>query len=164
MQFAIIFALTVLSTISPSLARFVLPASLFVNSSNLAVSGSGIYGKHSGAGIDYLYLGDKSYNSSQLLMTDGTQLYTNRTGYAKYFNVDDHYAKLTVSGPNSKNIEFDYYDDKHYLTVGGEMGGFFACKNTSDPYNYSLSEFELMYYPTGGEGSACIPVNVYKAQ
>ncbi|GMG39612.1 unnamed protein product [Ambrosiozyma monospora] len=164
MLVALIFALTVLSTISPSLARFVLPASLFVNSSNPALSGSGIYGKHSGEGVDYLYLGDKNFNSSQLLMRDGTQLYTNRTGNAKYFNVDDPYAKLTVAGPNSKKIGFVYYDDKHCLTVGGDISGFFACKNTSDPYNYSVHEFELMYYPTGGENDNCIPVNVYKIQ
>ncbi|GME85134.1 unnamed protein product [Ambrosiozyma monospora] len=161
MQFSLL-TLTLSALVSKALANNgAEPAKLYVNSTAPEVFGAGIFARHEGAGIDYLFLGQ----GSDTLVWNGQQIYTNKIGYSQYFNVDDKFAQLTVQGENSKPITFTTIDEKNYLLVDGKLEGFFACKNTNDIYQYSKDSYELMYYPDGGEDEAnCLAVNVYRSQ
>ncbi|GME87273.1 unnamed protein product [Ambrosiozyma monospora] len=164
MQFSLL-ALSLSALVSKAFAATsnngVEPAKLYVNSTAPQVFGAGVFAKHEGAGIDYLFLAQ----DSDVLVWDGEQIYTNKIGYSQYFNLDSNYVQLTVAGKNSEPISFVDIDDKNYLTVGGKLDGFYACKNTNDPYKYSTDSYELMYYPNGGQDEAnCLAVNVYRSQ
>ncbi|GME86164.1 unnamed protein product [Ambrosiozyma monospora] len=161
MQFSILtLTLSALASTALAVNNAVSPARLYVNSTAPEVFGAGIYARHEGAGIDYLFLGQ----GADILVWDGEQVYTNKIGYSQYFNVDSNFVQLTVDGKNSKPISFTTIEDKNYLTVDGKLEGFFACKNTDDSYQYSKDSYELMYYPDGSEDEAnCLAVNVYRA-
>ncbi|GME94339.1 unnamed protein product [Ambrosiozyma monospora] len=96
---AVLSAVANAATPTPDMEN-VVPALLYVNSTDSELSGNAIYSIHEGAGINYLFLAESG--NPELLLSDGTQLFTNATGNIQYFNVDSKFAQLAGETPNSK--------------------------------------------------------------
>lgn len=105
---------------------------------------TGITNYHEGAGINYLFL--TGIDSPTYIYNQCTRkIYVPfASDYKQYLNVDGSLVQLTVSGPNG---EFGVVKngDTSYLTLDGDSQGWVACKNTSDPYNYSRNLYQLAY-------------------
>ncbi|GME86755.1 unnamed protein product [Ambrosiozyma monospora] len=135
---------------------------LYVNSKADApqIFGAGISSKHSGAGINYLFLG----RGAETLQYDGFEITSTNSGTKQWLNLDGPFVQLTVASTGGQRLTWKDVDGKKYLSVNGRSDGFFACKNTGDPYNYSANEYELMYYPSGGQPSSCLKIDgLYRA-
>lgn len=124
---------------------------LFAISNNGTRTGISYY--HEGAGINYLFLaGENSpvytYNHCN------NQIYsTFEENYKFFFSEVDGFVQFSVVGPNG-----DFTIDDSYLAIDGETSGWLACKNTSDPYNYSTNIPQLAF--TGTSFTECEPIVV----
>jgi hypothetical protein len=129
---------------------------LVVKSDNSEINGNTLGFPHSGAGLNYAFLGTSA--QSQVLDYDADKklLVSTETGIPQSFTVGK-YAGLTV---NQNNDQFTF-DDKNTLLVNGSPDNFYACKNTGDPYNYSERSYELMYY-TADAPEGCIGLTLVK--
>jgi hypothetical protein len=118
---------------------------LRVVSDHNEVNGNTVGFSHEGAGIDYAFLGTSP--QSQVLDYDAEahRLYNHEPGLPapQNFEVDGEYVSVSVQETYS-NIMFDNLNS---LLVNGSADGFYACKDTNDPYNYSNDQYELMWYP-----------------
>lgn len=149
-----------ISTIALTLAAASLAAAeqvtLYIASDNDSVNGNSIGFSHAGAGIDYGFLG--TADSSVSLDYDesaGSLSQPFVSGSVQSFSVDNKYVALTVAGSNSKFS----FNSENTLLVDGSDKGFYACKNTGDPYNMSTNSYELMFYKSDAP-SDCIEVTV----
>ncbi|GME71185.1 unnamed protein product [Ambrosiozyma monospora] len=167
MQFSVRSALSLFAILSASVMADdsnLENIGLYVESDNTEIDGNGLSSKHSGAGIDYFFLG----TGSETLIFDSSkaQIYKNFAGqYEQYFDVaTSNYVQMTVSDANIASVQFTQVDGgKQYLTLGSSQDGFYACKNVNDPYNYSASSYELMYYADGNvNNDSCVAVKVYR--
>ncbi|GMM28464.1 hypothetical protein DAMA08_011800 [Martiniozyma asiatica (nom. inval.)] len=132
---------------------------LVVQSDDKSVDGSTLGFIHEGAGINYGFAGSAE-KSEPLDYDEKTQLLTTTaTGITQVFSVDSKYVATTVAG-STKKFSFD---DESKLLVDGSSAGFYLCKNTGDPYNYSQSSYELMYY-TSDSPSDCITITLVDSQ
>ncbi|GME67492.1 unnamed protein product [Ambrosiozyma monospora] len=165
MQFSIRSALSLFTILSASvLADSSLEnIALYVESDNTEINGNGLSTLHSGAGIDYFFLG----TSAESLIFDSSkaQIYKTFAGqYEQYFDAaTSNYVQMTVSEAHIADIQFTKVDGgKQYLNLNSSPDGFYACKNVNDPYNYSASSYELMYYADGSvDNDSCVAVKVY---
>jgi hypothetical protein len=129
---------------------------LVVKSDNSEINGNTLGFPHSGAGLNYAYLGTSA--QSQVLDYDADKklLVSTEAGIPQSFTAGK-YVGLTV---NENNDQFTF-DDKNTLLVNGSPDNFYACKNTGDPYNYSERSYELMYY-TADAPEGCIGLTLAK--
>lgn len=148
---------TLLATATAAAAANAQTVNLVVKSGSKEIDGNTIGFKHEGAGMDYAFLGTSA--QSQLLDYDATsKSLTYNAQYPYSFNVDK-YVSLTVGGSNSEIT----FNSENTLLVNGTSSGFYACKNTNDPYQYSKYSYELMYYKTEAPLD-CIALNLANGQ
>ncbi|GME74997.1 unnamed protein product [Ambrosiozyma monospora] len=171
MQFSIKSALSLLTIFSASALAdhghgYLQNISLYVESNNTEINGNGLVSKHSGAGVDNIYLATEA---EQLIYDNSKNLvYRDYAGqYKEYLDGDsDGFIKLTVSDDLFATFLFgDSIDGgKEYMSWGSAQTGFYACKNVNEAYNYSASQYELMYYPYEDkiDNDSCVAVKVYR--
>ncbi|TID15764.1 hypothetical protein CANINC_004293 [Pichia inconspicua] len=135
---------------------------LTVKSDNQEVNGNNLSFLHEGAGINYAFLGTGSnpepleYDSEAKTLTQDIEI-AGGQHIPLVFGEYNSYVAVSVSN-SLWEITFDKDDT---LAVNGTTSGFYACKNTNDPYNYSKMSYELMYY-TENAPEACIDVTLVK--
>lgn len=115
-------------------------ARIVAESNEKAIGGKGIYGKHEGAGINYVFFGEPTdlyYNTTTNELSDRQQSASFKLG------VYEGIATLSVLGDQATPI---LVGDDQYLTVNGSANTFAACKNINDPYRYSENEYVLTSY------------------
>ncbi|GME85057.1 unnamed protein product [Ambrosiozyma monospora] len=147
MKFATLSAVS-LALVSKALADETVE--LFIKSDNSDVSGKGISAIHEGAGINYFFAG----NGAQDLSYDGSSLTSNEIGYPQWFTPDG-FVQMSVSG----EVTGITFDSDGTLEYNGSADGFQACKNVNDPYNYSKSQYAIMYKSSSGD---CVDIKLIK--
>ncbi|VEU24281.1 DEKNAAC105653 [Brettanomyces naardenensis] len=129
---------------------------LWVKSDNSEVNGKGLSSLHEGAGINYFFLGDgtisMTYDATTGLVSESIG-----SGIVTSFGaVGDHFAASSVTTPY-----FDVtFEDDGTLQANGSSDVFYACQNTGDPYQYSTSQWEVMYYPAKDAPEGCLPITL----
>ncbi|QOU18323.1 hypothetical protein BRETT_000045 [Brettanomyces bruxellensis] len=113
---------------------------LTVLSDNSEVKGMAVSNTHEGAGLNYLFIG---------------AIY--RKLYVQYLTAMEHFMAMSVS--TSVDV---YTFDGNLLALNGSTKNFYACKNTGDPYEYSASSYEVMYYASDAP-SSCLSIQLSKA-
>lgn len=129
---------------------------LIAKSNNTEISNKGVGFIHEGAGINYGFLGAEGQGATLSYNETEKQIILD-TGVLQFFRVSSGYVAVSVEGPDSE-ITFDNND---FLLVNGSSKHFFGCKNTNDPYQYSVSSYEVMYYPEDAP-SGCLPLTLQK--
>ncbi|GAV28452.1 hypothetical protein PMKS-001923 [Pichia membranifaciens] len=129
---------------------------LIAKSNNTEISNKGVGFIHEGAGINYGFLGAEGQGATLSYNETEKQIILD-TGVLQFFRVSGGYVAMSVVGPDSE-ITFDSND---YLLVNGSSEHFFGCKNTNDPYQYSVQSYEVMYYPENAP-SGCLPLTLQK--
>ncbi|KAK7205267.1 hypothetical protein BZA70DRAFT_277742 [Myxozyma melibiosi] len=144
-----------LAGLAASAAATVANVTLEVVSSDSTIDGQFLSSIHEGAGINYVFLGPsgETYSYDSSANTFGGVSFA---GLTSYFQVNDE-DLVTVSILGGYT-DFDIVDG-NTLAVNGSSSGFYACKNTGDPYSYSTSEYQALYY-TSGAPSDCIPFTI----
>lgn len=127
------FALPVLSLLASAKAF-----NLITESDNDALNNQEISGLHEGAGINYAFLSGLASNFAYNT-TDKT-LYQTGDIYPFPFSISSQGA--VVFGEDSQPVEFDH----DVLKYNGSSNGFYACKNTGDIYDYSASQYAVVYF------------------
>lgn len=114
---------------------------LIVNSENAEIDGNTLGFSHEGAGINYAFLG--TAETSQLLEYDEAAKTFTQPGSTipQTLGLTGNFVSLSVV---SSSAEFTCDGDT--LQLNGTSNNFYACKNVSDPYNYSQSQYALMYF------------------
>ncbi len=130
---------------------------LTVLSDNSEVKGMAVSNTHEGAGLNYLFLGGTdgpTYNYD----ADKKAISQPFTGsYVQYLTAMEHFMAMSVS--TSVDV---YTFDGNLLALNGSTKNFYACKNTGDPYEYSASSYEVMYYASDAP-SSCLSIQLSKA-
>lgn len=148
-----------LSTFALTLAAASLVAAdkkyLFIKSEQSDLDGNSLGFMHEGAGINYAFLGTASSTTALDYDESTGELTQPLSGDNVQYLAASQYVALTVTGPNG---EFTF-DDDNTLLFNGTADGFYACKNTGDPYNYSTQSYELMYYASDAP-SDCVAVTL----
>lgn len=131
---------------------------MYIKSSNPDVDGRSLTFIHEGAGINYGFA-SQSTDTTELTY-DAEQGYLTEpmpgdAEYTMYFTMLENYVAMAITG-SSGVISFD----GETLLFNGTSDGFYACMNTGDPYRYSQTSYELMYYKNKNYPAACIPVTV----
>lgn len=131
---------------------------LYIKSSNNDVDGRSLYAIHEGAGINYVFLSatgstleldfDESAGTLSQPMPGATQ-------YSQMFTMLENYVAMAITG-SAGIISFD----DNTMLFNGSANGFYACTNTGDPYRYSLSSYELMYFAHDKFPASCLPVTL----
>ncbi|QPG76733.1 hypothetical protein FOA43_004127 [Brettanomyces nanus] len=103
----------------------------------------GIYNLHEGAGINYMFLGSGATTMSYDKMT-GVISQPLSEQYDQYLVISEDIVMMAVYEPT---VKFEIKD--RALMADGSADGFYACKNTSDPYHYSKDRYQLMYSKAG---------------
>ncbi|GME78584.1 unnamed protein product [Ambrosiozyma monospora] len=90
------------------------------------------------------------------------QLYNDERGYRMYFNTLTPFVQLANYAPVPEQVYWTRFDTQQTLILYDKKEGFYACMNTGDSAGYSKTQYELMYYPNGGQNrKQCVPVTVY---
>lgn len=145
---------------SAALATAVQDIYLVVKSDNTEINGNTLGFLHSGAGINYAFLGTAA-KSDVLEYDESTKAllyYDGGISFGQAFDVSGGYVRVSVEGQDS-DITFN----GNTLAVNGTTDAFYACKNTGDPYDYSAKSYELMYY-TENVPSGCISLTLEKTE
>ncbi|KAK9360711.1 hypothetical protein V1504DRAFT_372029, partial [Lipomyces starkeyi] len=117
---------------------------LKVKSENSTIDGMGLTSIREGDALNYVFLAA----GSQLLVYEST----NSTIYDPTFYTMGPYpfylelfgSALVISiGENPARFRID---SNGYLTYNGSVSVFYAAKNTSDPYYYSLHSYQALYF------------------
>ncbi|VEU20444.1 DEKNAAC101335 [Brettanomyces naardenensis] len=119
------------------------------------INGLGIYNIHEGAGINYLFLGQSAatlfYNKSTDVIF---QKLTDK--YNQYLAIAGGIVELAVYQPDVK-----FTVVKGNLAADGSADGFYACKNTGDPYGYSKNQYQVLYNRSGSPAyDSCKPISI----
>ncbi|KAH3666098.1 hypothetical protein OGAPHI_004287 [Ogataea philodendri] len=133
------------------LLKLAVAIQLQAKSSHPEIDGLGISSKHTGAGTDYLYLGKDfenfAWNGNSLSKSVGS-------AYNQYFTVKDRNPQFSVSDKGSK---LDFLPSRTgTLHHDDSPHGFYACKNTGDPYSYSKDNYQLQYYKDQKPPNGCL--------
>ncbi|OWB57975.1 hypothetical protein B5S28_g3961 [[Candida] boidinii] len=130
---------------------------LTVSSESDEINGKGLTSIHEGAGINYVFLADG--NTELYYDADKKVVYQPflESSYQFLAAIGSYFALTVTSSGN----EFTF-DDEGVLYLNGSSSGFYACKDTKDPYNYSQKTYELMYYPEDAPES-CLALTLSKA-
>ncbi|ODV84045.1 hypothetical protein CANARDRAFT_9043 [[Candida] arabinofermentans NRRL YB-2248] len=162
MRFSVLSSIAITSKIA--LASLDSPSgsavSLYVSSSSDEIDGLGIYNIHEGAGINYVFV--STSDSTTDLYYDESDKFIYQpfaSGYYQYLSTSSGIVQLTVSGNDGGVYTFD---DDGYLLLNGSSDGFYACKNTNDPYRYSQTSYEVMYYDDESKASSCLSLKLQK--
>ncbi|GMM32564.1 hypothetical protein DAMA08_053090 [Martiniozyma asiatica (nom. inval.)] len=131
---------------------------LYTKSDNDEVDGFSLGWIHEGAAVEYVFLGSKGGDTEALNFEDNALEYDWLPGYPQYVSFGGNYVQVASFGPANVFT----FDDDNLLQVNGTSKNFYACKNTNDPYSYSASSYELMYYESDAP-SDCISVEVEKS-
>ncbi|ESW97551.1 hypothetical protein KL918_002924 [Ogataea parapolymorpha] len=116
--------------------------SLYVDAPGGDFRGKGLEPRHEGAALDYLFLTDgSSYSWNYDAATK--KLIAPQAQYN--FPITLGGAPYVAWGATPGYESFTFANDGT-LQVNGSSNGFYACKNTNDPYRYSSTAYELMYY------------------
>lgn len=130
---------------------------LVVKSDNTQLNDNTLGFPHSGAGINYAFMGNGTVTTPlDYNETDGSLTQPFAGVYKQYLTALGDFVALSVGGPNGDDFTFDSDDT---LLLNGTSDGFYACMNTGDPYDYSTSSYELMYYSSDAP-SSCISVKL----
>ncbi|KAH3661632.1 hypothetical protein OGAPHI_006482 [Ogataea philodendri] len=135
--------------------------SLWTKSSNADVDGKALSALHEGAGFSYVFLADS--DSTLNFSYDATNKTLSSDQFGQYpatFGVVSSYVSVGVI---SDPVTFTFTNDGT-LQANGSSNGFYACKNTNDPYNWSQSSWELMFYSDGAAASGCESVTITKGK
>lgn len=146
------FALPVLSLLASAKAF-----SLITESDNAALDNQKISGLHEGAGINYAFLSglasDFAYNTTDKILT--------QTGSVYPYPFSISSQGTVVFGEDGEPVEFDH----DVLKYNGSSNGFYACKNTGDIYDYSASQYAVVYFanekPTFTD---CVAIKIKKTE
>ncbi|KAG7696421.1 hypothetical protein KL930_005377 [Ogataea haglerorum] len=142
MRFSSTLALA--TTVASVLAQDV---SLYVDSPDTELDGNGLQPLHEGAALNYLFLSnDSSYTWNY--NADTKQLTAKLAQYDLPVSLKT--APYVSWGAATGYESFTFASDGT-LQVNGSSDGFYACKNTNDPYGYSENGYELMYYTNEGD-------------
>jgi len=148
-----------LSALTTSAFAATSTVSFYAQATSPVLNGAGVSSIHEGAAINYLPLGQGSpgqawvYNDSDSSLT---------------FQISATPSPITLSLTLFENIlEFTpgysnnlwTIDSQGVLNLNGSSSGFYGCMYIDDPYDYSNSEYFVLYYP-GTPGSACIPITL----
>lgn len=129
---------------------------LTVSSKSDEINGKGLSSIHEGAAINYVFLGDGTTE----LYYDATQKVIYQPfieNYYQFLDATGPYVALTVSTPSSVFT----FDNEGLLYLNGSSSGFYACKDTNDPYSYSQNSYELMYYQSDAP-EGCLALTLSK--
>ncbi|CUM67462.1 uncharacterized protein PRCAT00005158001 [Priceomyces carsonii] len=125
---------------------------LNAESSDQDVNGKAITSLHEGAGFNYLFL---SEHPQKLSLDDSND--------SIFFEAAGFRWNLTISGSvvSIGVLQSSWYTslDDDYIAVNGSTEGFYACKNTNDPYNYSKDSYQVTF-PNGEAPSGCKPIKL----
>lgn len=128
-------------------------AKIVVEADDYHVNAKGLVGKHEGAGINYVFFSDEKRD---LKYDPATNELAEDADYAPLrLSVYDGVATFSVIGDEATPI---LVGPDNYLAVNGSSDNFAACKNISDPYNYSENEYVLTYNTELPEG--CLPLKL----
>ncbi len=131
---------------------------LWVNSDDSSIAGKGLASIHEGAAINYYFL----RSGAETLHYDSSTGYITAdfiSGTPFSFQIDDHLVE-NFPGPD-ETTSYTFEDD--ILNINGSSSGFYACKNTGDPYRYSQSAYQALYYEESSDAPAdCIPFTIEK--
>lgn len=132
--------------------------SLYTSSKNSDVDQKTFRFLHEGAGTNYVFL--VSGEPTVLNYDESTaSLSLDSSSFPQILNVDEQTGFVSII-PQTPTNKYTFEDS--VLAVDGKTDVFYACKNTNDPYNYSETGYELMYY-TSDAPSGCIAVTVQKS-
>ena len=130
---------------------------LTVLSDNSEVKGMAVSNTHEGAGLNYLFIGGTD-GPTYTYDADKKAISQPFTGsYVQYLTAMEHFMAMSVS--TSVDV---YTFDGNLLALNGSTKNFYACKNTGDPYEYSASSYEVMYYASDAP-SSCLSIQLSKA-
>ncbi|KAK7204063.1 hypothetical protein BZA70DRAFT_199743 [Myxozyma melibiosi] len=137
---------------------------LAATSDSLTIDGQNVVTLHEGAGISYAFIsldnGVTTYgyesNNGTIRTLDGT------SGIYYYFKIVDGILQAQLSYGSDATV-FGTADDYSTLTVNGSYAGFYACQNTSDPYDYSNNDinYQISYFSdTSNVSDDCTAMNL----
>lgn len=151
MQFSTLFAA------ASVLAGFVsaAPVSNFVKftieSENKDLDGKGLYSRHEGAAINYVFLADQAQTLN--LNTTSGAIYlsagnSDGQSFPQFLSVlENGFPGLQVSASGAPVTTWTF--ENGYLKGNGS-DAFFIAKDTKDPYNYSKDNYQIGLFPNIG--------------
>lgn len=151
MQFSTLFAA------ASVLAGFVsaAPVSNFVKftieSENKDLDGKGLYSRHEGAAINYVFVGDEAQTLNLNTSNGAIYLSTGNSegqSFPQFLSVLEYgFPGLQVSASGAPVTTWTFEDG--YLKGNGS-DAFFIAKDTKDPYNYSKDIYQIGLFPNIG--------------
>ncbi|KAK9242914.1 hypothetical protein V1506DRAFT_524147 [Lipomyces tetrasporus] len=67
---------------------------------------------------------------------------------------------LVVVSPEDQDVHLFTIDSNNYLAVNGSTAGFYAATNMGDPYNYSATQYQAVYYTDSSPPQGSIPFTI----
>lgn len=126
---------------------------LYVISPGTEVNNKGIFAKHEGAGVNYVFIGE---NTETYYFDETTSTLYQQAGDLKLpFVISGGIAQFSVAGGEPISLSFDH----DYLAINGSTHALAACKNINDPYRYSENEWAVTYQP-GAIPEDCIALQL----
>ncbi|KAK9462654.1 uncharacterized protein V1516DRAFT_710479 [Lipomyces oligophaga] len=132
-------------------------------STDSSINGAGLYSIHEGAAINYFFLASDGGSAETILYDSDKNLFT-----SPYTGVGGGefipfglliYENMLWYELGEQSDYFSISDAT--LAVDGSTKGFYACKDTLDPYDYSLENYQVLYYnSTETAPSKCIPISI----
>ncbi|KAK7206406.1 hypothetical protein BZA70DRAFT_294685 [Myxozyma melibiosi] len=153
MKYSLALPLSLLG-LAASAAAQVANVTLEVISSDSTIDGKFLTSIHESAGVNYVFLAD---SGDSYIYDYGVNTFfgTSFAGVSALLQVDDELLTVSVLDGYTK---FDIVKG-NTLAVNGSSSGFYACKNTGDPYSYSTSAYQAMFYSSDAP-SDCIPFTI----
>ncbi|AWU75904.1 hypothetical protein CAS74_004622 [Pichia kudriavzevii] len=130
---------------------------LRVKSDNSEINGNSLGFPHSGAGINYAFLGTSGQTQAlDYDESEGTLKGSETGSFPQVLGVSGHFVDLGVLDPNGK-----WSFEGNTLQFNGTADNFYACKNTGDPYNYSSRSYQLVHYKADAP-EGCLSLTLVK--
>ena len=130
---------------------------LRVKSDNSEINGNSLGFPHSGAGINYAFMGTGGQTEAlDYDESEGTIQSPDAGSFPQVLGVSGHFVDLGVLDPNGK-----WSFEGNTLQFNGTADNFYACKNTGDPYNYSSRSYQLVHYKADAP-EGCLSLTLVK--
>ncbi|KAK9242502.1 hypothetical protein V1506DRAFT_547328 [Lipomyces tetrasporus] len=156
MKFLTLATLAALATGALAVTKNV---TLKVKSDDAIIDGMGLSSIHEGAAINYVFLGmgseDLVYETTNSTIYDPNFI----QGFPFYLQI---WGNLVIVAVGVTDVAQFRVGPNSYLSVNGSENGFYAAKNTNDPYNYSSAEYQALYYADESDApEGSIPFTIY---
>ncbi|KAJ8101962.1 hypothetical protein POJ06DRAFT_266573 [Lipomyces tetrasporus] len=122
-----------------------------VKSDNATIDGSLLNSMHEGAAIDH-----RSLSSLRVLKRHNL-----RPQHLPALPIlPSDRDNLVVVSPEDQDVHLFTIDSNNYLAVNGSTAGFYAATNMGDPYNYSATQYQAVYYTDSSPPQGSIPFTI----